>query len=103
MPYCVIAENPYEGADAFERINQHIRSTGPFPPEGQLLLIAGSAEPGWRAISVWDSQDAQERFFTERLRPACERAGVDFDKVKRTVFEVHTLVAGDLTGALQPA
>lgn len=103
MPYCVIAENPNEGANGFERINHHIRSTGPFPPEGQLLLIAGSAEPGWRAISVWDSQDAHERFFTERLRPACERAGVDFDKVKRTVFEVHTLVAGDLTRALQPA
>ena len=103
MPYCVIAENPHEGADAFERINQHIRSTGPFPPEGQLLLIAGSAEPGWRAISVWDSKDAYERFFTERLRPACEPAGVDFTNIKRTVFDVHTLVAGDLTGALQPA
>ena len=103
MPYCVIAENPYEGAEAFERINQHIRATGPFPPEGQLLLIAGPGEAGWRAISVWDSTEAYERFFTERLRPACEPAGVDFDEVKQSVFEVHALVAGDLTAALQAA
>jgi hypothetical protein len=103
MPYCMLAENPYEGADAFERLNQQIRSTGVFPPEGQLLLIAGPAEPGWRAISVWDSREAQERFFTDCLRPACERAGVDFGKVKLSGFEVHTLVAGDLTGTLQPA
>lgn len=33
----------------------------------------------------------------------CEQDGVDFAKVKQTVFEVHTLVAGDLTAALQPA
>jgi hypothetical protein len=99
MPYCVIAENPEEGAQAFDRINQHLRDTGPFPPEGQLLLIAGPGEPGWRAISVWDSEEAAQRFFTDRLRPVCERAGVDFGKVQRTVFEVHMLVAGDPAAA----
>jgi hypothetical protein len=54
-------------------------------------------------ISVWESKEALERFFSERLRPVCEPAGVDFDKVKQTVYEVHTLVAGDLTGALATA
>lgn len=103
MAYCMIAENPYEDADAFERVNQQIRSTGPFPPDGQLLMIAGPGDPGWRVISVWESKEALERFFSERLRPVCEPAGVDFDKVKQTVYEVHTLVAGDLTGALAPA
>jgi hypothetical protein len=54
-------------------------------------------------ISVWDSEDARDRFFAERLAAACEAAGLWLDSIKRTVFEVHTLVAGDLTGMPQPA
>ncbi len=80
-----------------------MRANGLFPPDGQLLLIAGPAEPGWRAISVWDTEQAMERFNTERLPDACRAAGVPLDRMTRTVYEVHTLVAGDLTGAPQPA
>jgi hypothetical protein len=80
-----------------------VRSTGPLPPEGARLMLAGPANPGWRVISVWNSDEARERFFAERLGPAYQEAGLSFDRVERTVFDVHTLVAGDLTGAPQPA
>ncbi len=66
-------------------------------------MLAGPANPGWRVISVWDSEEARDRFFAERLAPAYEEAGLSLDGVERTVFEVHTLVAGDLTGVPQPA
>ncbi len=66
-------------------------------------MLAGPANPGWRVISVWDSKEALDRFFAERLAPAYQEAGLSLDSVKRTLFEVHTLVAGDLTGELQPA
>jgi hypothetical protein len=39
----------------------------------------------------------------ERLGPAYDRAGLSSEGVKRTVFELHSLIAGDLTGAPQPA
>lgn len=61
--------------------------------------MAGPATEGWRVASVWDSEDARDRFFAERLAPAYREAGLSLEGVERTQFEVHTLVAGDLTGA----
>ncbi len=102
MAYGLIAENPDAGQQQFEQVIAHVRSTGPVPPEGARLVLGGPADPGWRVISVWDSKEALERFFEERLAPACAEAGVSYKSIKRTLFEVHTLVAGDLTGTPQP-
>lgn len=103
MPFCLIAENPAETAEHFDRVAEHLRTTGPIPPEGQRLMIAGPAGSGWRNISVWDSADAQRRFFEERLKPAVEWAGCPMSSATMSTFEVHALLAGDLTGAAQPA
>ena len=103
MAYCQILENPDATQEQFERVNAHIRAGGALPADGQRLLIAGPAEPGWRVITVWDSEEAIQRFNDERLAPAFREAGVSVDRMKRTLYEVHTLVAGDLTGAPQPA
>ncbi|HEV2088601.1 MAG TPA: hypothetical protein VGR21_09840, partial [Cryptosporangiaceae bacterium] len=84
-----------------EQVLEHVRSTGPVPPEGARLMLAGPADPGWRVISVWDSEEARDRFFAERLAPAYDEVGLSLDSIKRTVFEVHTLAAGDLTGVPQ--
>ncbi len=54
-------------------------------------------------ISVCDSVEALERFYSERLTAACRHAGIPYDRMTRTTFEVQTLVAGDLTVAPQPA
>jgi hypothetical protein len=57
-----------------------------------------------RAITVWHSREARDRFLAERLAPACEAAGHSLDEVTRTEFEVDTLIAGDLVGMpLEPA
>jgi hypothetical protein len=103
MAICLIVENAEQSREDAERVLAHVRSTGPVPPEGARLMLAGPASPGWRVISVWDSAEALERFFAERLRPAYEEAGLSLDRFKRTRFEVHTLAAGDLTGVPQPA
>ena len=103
MAICLIVENPDQTQEQAEQVLAHVRSTGPVPPEGARLMIAGPADPGWRVISVWDSEEARERFFAERLAPAYKEAGLSLDGIKRTEFEVHTLAAGDLTGAPQPA
>jgi hypothetical protein len=103
MATCLIVVNPSETKEQFEKIVAHVRSTGPFPPEGGRLMVAGPANPGWRVITVWDSEEARDRFFAERLAPAFKEAGVSFDSMQRTAFEVDTLIAGDLTGALQGA
>ena len=103
MSYCAIIENPDAGQEKFEQIKAYLRDTGAFPPNGQRLLIAGPADHGWRVISVWDTEEALERFYTEGLPAACTAVDIHYDRMTRTTFEVHTLVAGDLTGTPQPA
>lgn len=101
MAICLIVENPDQTEEQGEQVLEHVRSTGPVPPEGARLMLAGPANPGWRVISVWDSEEARDRFFAERLAPAYDEVGLSLDSIKRTVFQVHTLAAGDLTGVPQ--
>ncbi|HEV2770057.1 MAG TPA: hypothetical protein VGV40_07740 [Solirubrobacteraceae bacterium] len=103
MAICLIVENPEQTRAQGEQVLAHVRSTGPVPAEGARLMLAGPANPGWRVISVWDAQEALDRFFAERLAPAYQEAGLSFHSMKRTVFEIDMLAAGDLTGIPQPA
>ena len=103
MAYCLIVENPVQSQEQAEEVMTNVRSTGPIPPEGARLMLAGPAEPGWRVVSVWDSHEARERFFSERLAPAYAQAGLSLDSIERKLFEIHTLALGDLSGAHQPA
>jgi hypothetical protein len=100
---CLIVENADQTQEQAEAVMAHVRSTGPVPPEGARLVMAGPARPGWRVVSVWDSSDARDRFFAERLAPAYAATNLTLDAVKRTEFEIQTLIAGDLTDVPQPA
>ena len=102
MAIATILEHPGQTQAQAEQIQAHVRSTGPVPPDGARLVIAGPADPGWRVITVWDSVDDRERFFAERLTPAFEQAGLSFADTERTQFDVQMLIAGDLTGTPQP-
>lgn len=98
MAICNIAEDPTQTAEEFDQIQAHVRSTGPVPPDGARLVLAGVASPGRRVITVWDTREARDSFFAERLAPAYQSAGLSLDRVDHTEFEVDMLVAGDLTG-----
>ena len=98
-----IFEHPTGSKEDYARVMEHVRGSGPVPPDGARLVLSGPAEPGWRVITVWDSREDVDRFFAERLRPAYEHAGLELDDGRRTYFEVNSLIAGDLTGAPQPA
>jgi hypothetical protein len=103
MAFCQIVENPEQTGEQAEQVFSHVRSTGPVPPEGARLMIAGPATQGWCVISVWDSEQARDQFFADRLAPAYEAAGLSMGSIKRTVFDIQALAAGDLTGTPQPA
>jgi hypothetical protein len=95
MAICNIFETPGRTRSELERIDGHLRSTGPIPPDGcRLVLIGGEC-----AITVWDSEEARDDFVANRLRPAYETMGLSLDNLERKQFEVETLVAGDLVGA----
>lgn len=103
MAIGMIIEAPTQSQEQTEQIQAHVRSTGPVPPQGARLVLGGPANPGWRVITVWDSADARDQFVAERLTPAYEQAGLSLQDTKRTQFDVEMLIAGDLTGAPQPA
>lgn len=103
MAICLILENPDQSPEQAGQVMARVRDSGPVPPEGARLVIAGPGDPGWRVISVWDSSDAMQRFLAMRLAPAYADAGLSLDATTRTVFDVHNLIAGDLVGAPQPA
>jgi hypothetical protein len=98
MALCMIVENPSQTEQQWEAVFDHLRDSGPVPPEGARLVVSGPADPGWRVISVWDSPEVRDRFFAERLSAAYDSVGLSFENLKRTEFEVSTLIAGDLTG-----
>jgi hypothetical protein len=103
MAYCQIFEHPDLTSEKMEQIMAHVRTTGPVLPEGARLLVAGPGEAGMRVITIWDSNEARERFLAERLSEAYDEAGLSLDRGNVTVFEVLKLAAGDLTGAPHPA
>jgi hypothetical protein len=90
MTTCLIVDNAHETKEQFERVMEHLGENGPIPPAGARLLVAGPAEGSWRVVSVWDSHEAMERFFGERLAPAYGKAGLSLDGANRSMFEVHT-------------
>jgi hypothetical protein len=44
-------------------------------PVGLMLHVAGPTEEGFRVIDVWESEEAWQRFLTERLDPAIAALG----------------------------
>ena len=102
MAICNIIEDPGQTDKQAEQVAAHLRSTGPLLPEGARLFLSGSVGPGGQVITVWDSPEACDQFFTERLAPAYEAVGIPLDGVTRRQFEVQMLTAGDLFGAARP-
>jgi hypothetical protein len=94
MAICNIIDDPHRTQEQFDRISEHVRSSGPVPPEGCRLVLVGRE----RAITVWDTPQQRDRFLAERLAPAYRAAGLNLDEVKPTQFEVEMLVSGDLAG-----
>ena len=74
MAICLIVENRDQSLEQAEQVFAHVRSTGPVPPEGARLMLAGPADPGYRVISVWDSEEARDRFFIACVRQQLEPA-----------------------------
>jgi uncharacterized protein YbdZ (MbtH family) len=45
------------------------------PPKGVLFRAAGPMPGGWRIVSVWESLEAFQAFFQERMNPVLKASG----------------------------
>jgi hypothetical protein len=75
MAVVVIANNPGYTAEQFAALQQQM-NVATNPPRGVMAQLAGPFEGGWRVISVWESQEAFETFFRDRLGPAFQQMGI---------------------------
>jgi len=89
---CMVVDVPGETREQFEAVMTHLAASGPVPPTEARLLVSGERDGGWQTVSVWESEDAMDRFFAERLGPAYRDAGVTVDESRRETFAVHTIV-----------
>jgi hypothetical protein len=69
------------GRSEYEAVNAQLgidAATGSGDWPAGLLFHAGGAKPGgWVVFEVWDSQESQGRFMSERLGPALQAGGID--------------------------
>jgi hypothetical protein len=64
-------------------------------PAGCKLHIAGPVEQGWRAITVWESREAFDRFREEKLLPAIREVAGEAPPAaaEPEISPVHKLIA----------
>ena len=80
------------GVETYERVNRELgidMATGEGDWPAGMRYHAGAAKPGgWVVFEVWDSQEDQDRFMTERLGPALQRGGVEGPPVRVEWLEI---------------
>ena len=70
MQWIAVATPPFATIDQFDRVMENL---GP-EPDGLQARYAGTAEDGVRVVTLWESKDHADRFFTDRLGPALAKA-----------------------------
>ena len=58
---------------------------------GAMLHVAGATDSGWRVVDVWESPEAFDRFFKEKLQQASTEVSIDPPSVSTwPVFTIRT-------------
>ncbi len=94
MPYAVVQDV----AASWDQYESLAAATVEPPPAGLILQVAGPTEEGVRTIGVWKSQQAWERFRSERLEPAIAALGgpLQPEPTFRDLRPAHVVVGGEL-------
>ena len=89
MALAVLLEFPGGRQEQFDQVLEKLQLGGKIPP-GQLFHVEGPMEGGWRVVDVWESQEALDKFFQEKLGQALLEAGLAAPQLQ--VWPVHTLL-----------
>ncbi len=90
MAVAILFEGPGITQAQYDQARREV-SPGNQLPAGALYHVAGPTSDGWRVVEVWESQEAIDRFFAEKLGAALARAGID---IQPQVFQVHNIMQG---------
>jgi quinol monooxygenase YgiN len=73
MALAFLADFPGATQAQFAQVDQKL---GRQAPPGLLYHVDGPIEGGWRVVDVWESQEAFDKFFQEKLGQALQEAGL---------------------------
>jgi hypothetical protein len=89
MPVLLLMEAPGMSTDTYDRVNE-LAGVGERIPEGLISHVAAVDGDTLLVADVWESEEAINRFFAERLGAALAQAGVD---VQPRILPVHNTIA----------
>ena len=89
MAIAILSESPGGTKEQYEQVIREIGLTGSQLAPGQLVHFAGPVAGGWQVVTVWESQEVADKFMTEKVNPARQKAGLAAPQNK--LFPVHRL------------
>jgi hypothetical protein len=76
--------------EAYETVNETMfgkkRPTEPI--EGNIIHTIGEGPNGIRVVDVWESREAFDTFFAERVAPAMQEAGIPMEGPPPEIIEI---------------
>jgi quinol monooxygenase YgiN len=90
-----IVESPEATPADYDRANEilNIHTDGD-APEGLIQHVCARDGNGLVIVDVWESEEALDRFFQERLGPALQESGVAASAGPPRTFQVHNRLTG---------
>ncbi|MCW3027784.1 MAG: hypothetical protein JWN81_995 [Solirubrobacterales bacterium] len=88
-----IVRPPMLTAELYDAVNEKA-GVDESPPEGLMMHTAGEVDGQWQIVDVWESEEAADRFGTERLGPAIESVmgAAPPGPPPTTIYELHRVI-----------
>lgn len=85
MTVALIFNGPGVSKAQYEQVLNEVAPDGKVAP-GMLSHVAGPTPEGWAVFETWESQEAVDKFFQEKLGAALQKANINIQPV---VFPVE--------------
>jgi hypothetical protein len=76
-------------AETYDKVNEQIKESGDWPPEGFELHVCFGSEGNLKVSEIWNSQQQFEAAGEHRM-PILEEAGIEFAG-EPEILEVHNI------------
>ncbi len=87
----VLLEFQGMGESEYDRVIETLRSDLN-PPLGGILHTAGPIPNGWRVFNIFESREAYEKFYNDRVVPALRQLGIS-NPSRKEYYPIHNVLA----------
>lgn len=91
MAVAVVLELPNTTVEQYDRLVETVLGPGAKISPPELFHVAGPTDTGIRIITVWESEQAFQRFTQEKILPAAQQVGLG-GQPKISMWNVHRLM-----------